>query len=155
MGRDSFSVTRSKICLAPTMTWSTSLAQRVTWSGASLDGNERLLPSLCAAPCAWSLQEPVESFPFQRLNCVPLISRLGIPCVKRSIIATRVVEISSASVAIHKRILPHWNNVSSDQVCHPSFFASSVESQGQNVWGTFALIRGLCILSTQKMNHIL
>jgi hypothetical protein len=49
------------------------------------------------------------------LNCVLPISRPGVHCVKRSIIAMRVVEINSASVAIHKPISPRWNSVSSDQ----------------------------------------
>ena len=68
----------------------------------------------------WSLQGPVASFPLQWLNCVLPISRHSVHCVKRSIIATRVVEINSASVAIHKPISPRWNSVSSDQVCRRS-----------------------------------
>ena len=50
------------------------------------------------------------------------MSRPGVYCVRRSIIATRAVAINCASVAIHRSILLHWNKVSSDQACRPSFF---------------------------------
>src|SRR5258708_15192744 len=61
------------------------------------------------------------------MNCALPMSLPGVPCVRRSTIATRAVAINCASVAIHRSILLHWNKVSSDQACRPRNITTSVE----------------------------
>ena len=113
MEKDSFSVIKSRAYLASTKH---DLVRRII-------GRKRASPTLVVRGSVRVVAAgPVESFPFQRLNSVPSISRPGVHYVRRSIIATRVVETNSASAAIHERISPSWNSVYSDQVCRRSFF---------------------------------